>query len=153
MAVSIRDLKTTHKRFVLTPWSAQAAVDAPMIVRAEGVAMYDADGKRYVDASSGLIAVNLGHSHPHVVAAIKEQAERVCFVPPGLFNDRRAELAEALAALAPWHEGARVYFTTGGTEANEDAVKLARTVSGRTKILSAYRLVSRFVDGVEHADR
>lgn len=101
--------------------------------------MYDADGKRYLDASSGLIAVNLGHGHPHVVAAIKDQLDRVCYVPPSLFNDRRAELAERLAALAPWPEGARVYFTSGGTTANEDAVKLARTVSGRAKVLSAYR--------------
>jgi taurine--2-oxoglutarate transaminase len=139
MAISMRDAKTTHKQFVLTPWSAQAAIDPPVIVRAAGVAMFDADGKRYIDASSGLIAVNLGHGHPHVVAAMKYQIDRVCYVPPSLFNDRRAELAEQLANLAPWRDGARVYFTTGGTTANEDAVKLARTVSGRTKILSAYR--------------
>ncbi len=135
----MRDLKTTHKQHVLTPWSAQAAIDPPLIVRASGVAMFDADGKRYIDASSGLIAVNLGHGHPHVVAAMKDQLDRVCYVPPGLFNDRRAELAEALADLAPWDEGARVYFTTCGTTANEDAVKLARTVSGRAKVMTAYR--------------
>ncbi len=135
----MRDAKTMHKQYVLTPWSAQAAIDPPVIVRAAGVAMYDADGKRYIDASSGLIAVNLGHSHPHVVGAIKDQLDRVCYVPPSLFNDRRAELGEALAGLAPWPEGARAYFTTCGTTANEDAVKLARTVSGRAKILTAYR--------------
>jgi taurine--2-oxoglutarate transaminase len=86
-----------------------------------------------------LIAVNLGHGHPHVVAAMKAQIDRVCYVPPSLFNDRRAELAEALVRLAPWPEGGRAYFTTGGTTANEDAVKLARTVTGRPKVLSAYR--------------
>jgi taurine--2-oxoglutarate transaminase len=139
MAISVRDAKTTHKRYVLTPWSAQAAIDAPVIVRAAGVELFDADGKRYIDASSGLIAVNLGHGHPHVVAALKEQLDLVCYVSPSLFNDRRAELAEQLAKLAPWHEGARVYYTTGGTEANEDAVKIARTVSGRHKVLSTYR--------------
>jgi taurine--2-oxoglutarate transaminase len=139
MAISVRDSKTAHKRYVLTPWSAQAAIDAPVIVRASGVSLYDEDGKRYIDASSGLIAVNLGHGHPHVVAALKEQLDQVCYVSPSLFNDRRAELAEKLAKLAPWHEGARVYYTTGGTEANEDAVKIARTVSGRHKILSGYR--------------
>lgn len=139
MAISMRDAKTMHKQYVLTPWSAQAAIDPPVIVRAAGVAMYDADGKRYIDASSGLIAVNLGHGHPHVVAAIKDQLDRVCYVPPSLFNDRRAELAEALAHLAPWAEGARVYFTTCGTTANEDAVKVARTISGRPKVLTAYR--------------
>jgi taurine--2-oxoglutarate transaminase len=139
MAISVRDIKATHKRYVLTPWSAQAAIDAPVIVRASGVSLYDADGKRYIDASSGLIAVNLGHGHPHVVAALKEQLDTVCYVSPSLFNDRRAELAEQLAKLAPWHEGARVYYTVGGTDAVEDAVKLARTVTGRHKILSAYR--------------
>jgi len=139
MAISLPDAKTAHKRFVLTPWSAQAAIDPPVIVRADGVAMYDADGKRYIDASSGLIAVNLGHGHPHVVAAMKEQIDRVCYVPPSLFNDRRAELAEALANLAAWPEGGRAYFTTCGTTANEDAVKLARTITGRPKVLSAYR--------------
>jgi taurine--2-oxoglutarate transaminase len=139
MAISLRDSKTTHQQYVLTPWSAQAAIDPPVIMRAEGVAMYDADGKRYIDASSGLIAVNLGHGHPHVVAAMKEQLDRVCYVPPSLFNDRRAELAEALAGLAPWSEGARVYFTTCGTTANEDAVKMARTISGRPKVMTAYR--------------
>ncbi len=139
MAMSMLDSKTTHKQFVLTPWSVQGAIDPPLIVRAAGVAMYDADGKRYIDASSGLIAVNLGHGHPHVVAAMKDQIDRVCYVPPSLFNDRRAELAEALGRLAPWPEGTRAYFTTCGTTANEDAVKLARTVSGRAKVLSAYR--------------
>jgi taurine--2-oxoglutarate transaminase len=139
MAISVRDAKTTHKRYVLTPWSAQGALEAPVIVRASGVSLYDADGNRYIDASSGLIAVNLGHGHPHVVAAMKDQLDQVCYVSPSLFNDRRAELAEQLAKLAPWHEGARVYFTTGGTDAVEDAVKIARTVSGRHKILSGYR--------------
>ncbi|MGD0474055.1 MAG: aminotransferase class III-fold pyridoxal phosphate-dependent enzyme [Candidatus Velthaea sp.] len=139
MAISVRNSKTTHKRYVLTPWSAQAAYDAPVIVRGSGVSLYDEDGKRYIDASSGLIAVNLGHGHPHVVAAIKDQLDQVCYVSPALFNDRRAELAEQLAKLAPWHEGARVYYTTGGTDAVEDAVKIARTVSGRHKVLSGYR--------------
>ncbi len=139
MAISMRDPKTTHKQFVLTPWSAQALIDAPVIVRADGVAMYDADGKRYIDASSGLIAVNLGHGHPHVVAAMKDQLDRVCYVPPSLFNDKRAELAEMLSELAAWPGGARAYFTPCGTTANEDAVKFARTVTGRPKVMSAYR--------------
>lgn len=139
MALSLDDTKTLHKRRVLTPWMAQATIDMPVIVRAQGVAMYDAEGKRYIDASSGLIAVNLGHGHPRVVAAIKEQVERVCYVPPSLFNDRRAELADRLIGLAPWDEGGRVFFTVGGTTANEDAVKIARTVTGRSKVMTQYR--------------
>ncbi|GAC1546207.1 MAG: aspartate aminotransferase family protein [Candidatus Velthaea sp.] len=139
MAISIATTADLHRRYVLSPWSAQAALDPPVIVRAAGVAMYDADGKRYIDASSGLIAVNLGHGNAHVLAALRDQAERVCYVPPALFNDRRAELAQALIGLAPWPEGGRVFFTTGGTEANEDAVKIARAFTGRPKVLSAYR--------------
>ncbi|MFN2459205.1 MAG: aminotransferase class III-fold pyridoxal phosphate-dependent enzyme [Candidatus Velthaea sp.] len=139
MDISLADAKKLHKRYVLTPWSAQAALDPPVIVRGEGVAMFDADGNRYIDASSGLIAVNLGHGHPRVVAAIREQAETIAYVPPGLFNDRRAELAEKLVALMPWENGGRVFFTVGGTDANEDAVKVARTVTGRGKILTGYR--------------
>jgi taurine--2-oxoglutarate transaminase len=139
MLVEATDLKNKHKRFVLTPWSAQAALDPPVIVRAEGVRLYDADGKAYLDLSSGLIAVNLGHGHPRMLAAIREQSERVCYVAPAWFNDRRAELAEALVGLAPWDEGGRVAFTTGGAEANEDALKIARSVTGRSKVLTAYR--------------
>ena len=139
MAISLTDTAARHRRFVLSPWSAQAALEPPTIVRAQGVAMFDEAGKRYIDASSGLIAVNLGHGHPHVLAAMREQAERVCYVPPALFNDRRADLAEALVGLAPWENTGRVFFTTGGAEANEDAVKIARAVTGRPKVLSAYR--------------
>jgi taurine--2-oxoglutarate transaminase len=130
------ELAAKHKRFVLTPWVAQGAHTAPTIVRGEGVRIYDADGNAYLDLSSGLVATNLGHSHPRVVAAIREQAERICFVPPGLFSE---QLAEELVALAPWPEGGRAYFTAAGADANEDAMKLARSVTGRPKILTAYR--------------
>jgi taurine--2-oxoglutarate transaminase len=137
---SLDDLKTLHKRRVLTPWSAQAAVDAPVIVRAEGVSMYDDAGKRYIDASSGLVAVNLGHSHPTVGAAIKAQTELVQYSPAGWFNDKRAMLADRLIDLAPWgDEGGRVFFTTGGTESTEDAIRTARAITKRGKVLSAYR--------------
>jgi taurine--2-oxoglutarate transaminase len=133
------ELAAKHKRFVLTPWVAQGGHTAPTIVRGEGVRIYDADGNAYLDLSSGLVATNLGHSHPRVVAAIREQAERICFVPPGLFSDVRAQLAEELVALGPWPEGGRAYFTAAGADANEDAMKLARSVTGRPKILTAYR--------------
>ncbi len=133
------ELARKHKQYVLTPWVAQGVHTAPAIVRGEGARMFDADGNAYVDLSSGLVAANLGHGHQRVVAAIREQAERICFVPPALFSDVRAELAEELVALAPWPEGGRAYFTAGGADANEDALKLARTVTGRPKVLTAYR--------------
>ena len=137
---SSADLKAAHAKHVLTPWSAQGGLQAPVIVRGEGSFLVDADGKRYLDLGSGLIAVNLGHGHPKVVAAIQEQAATLCYAAPSLFNDRRAELAEALSSIAPWGtEGARTFFTTNGADANDDAIRLARTVTGRTKILTAYR--------------
>jgi len=137
---TLADIAGTHRRHVLTPWAAQAAITPPVIVRGEGSWLIGDDGKRYLDGSSGLIAVNLGHGHPRVVAAIAESAASVAYVSAALFNDRRATCAEKLCALGPWgDEGARVFFTTNGTDANEDAIKIARTVTGRSKILSAYR--------------
>jgi taurine---2-oxoglutarate transaminase len=139
LALTIPDHKALHKARVLTPWSAQGSLDAPVIVRGEGIWMEDEQGKRYIDASSGLVAVNLGHSHPRVIAAIKEQVDRICYVPASWFNDARAELADRLIRLAPWKEGGRAFFTPGGTEATEDAIRVARVLTKRTKVLSAYR--------------
>lgn len=139
MAVSAAEYQAKHARYVLTPWSAQAGLRPPVIVRGEGRFLYDADGKRYLDFSAGLVAVNLGHAHPKVVRAIQDQAERLCYTAPSFFHDARAELAETLIKIAPWSEEGRVFFTTGGAEANEDAIKMARLITGRHKILAAYR--------------
>lgn len=128
-----------HSRYVLTPWVSQGGRKPPVIVRGEGSHLYDEHGERYLDLSAGLVAVNLGHAHPAVAAAIAEQAHRLAYVAPTFANDRRAELAEAIVAIAPWSEGGRVFFTTGGGEANEDAIKFARTLRGRHKVLTAYR--------------
>ncbi|MGB8907659.1 MAG: aminotransferase class III-fold pyridoxal phosphate-dependent enzyme [Candidatus Cybelea sp.] len=133
------DVAALHARYVLTPWLAQSGRNPPVIVRGEGSCLYDDHGKRYIDLSAGLVAVNLGHAHPVVAAAIAEQAQRVAYVAPSLANDQRAELARAIVEIAPWPESGRVFFTTGGGEANEDAIKLARTLSGRHKVLTAYR--------------
>ncbi|HEX3462477.1 MAG TPA: aminotransferase class III-fold pyridoxal phosphate-dependent enzyme [Candidatus Elarobacter sp.] len=139
MIASGEALETKHARYVLTPWT-QGGVTAPVIVRGEGIYLYDADGNRYADLTSGLIAVNLGHGHSAVRAAMHAQVDRLCFSPPSWFNDVRAELAETLVGLAPWGaEGGRVFFTTGGAGANEDAVKFARAVTGRSKVLTGYR--------------
>ena len=126
------DIKTLHRKNVLSPWVAQGSLDVPVIVRGEGVFLIDADGKRYMDLSSGLIAVNLGHGNATVLAAMHAQIDRLCFSPPNWFNDQRARLGEALVAISPWgDEGARVFFTTSGAQANEDAVKFARASTGR----------------------
>ncbi len=139
MTSTLRDIGALHRRYVLTPWSAQAMLDMPSIERGDGSYLYDVDGKRYLDLSAGLVAVNLGHNHPIVVRAIAEQAARLCYATPQFFNATRARYAERLSALAPWKEGARAFFTTGGGEANEDAVKMSRTITGRHKVLASYR--------------
>ena len=136
---ALDDLTAMHAKYVLTPWIAQGNRKAPIIIRGEGSYLYDDRGRRYLDFSAGLVAVNLGHGHPSVAAAIAEQARRLTYAPPSFGNDKRAELARAIVELAPWNDGGRVFFTTGGGEANEDAMKFARAITGRHKILSAYR--------------
>lgn len=135
----VESVAALHDRFVLTPWVAQAGRNVPTIVRGEGSWLIDDEGKRYLDFSAGLVAVNLGHAHPRLVQAIADQAARLCYASPALRNDKRAQLAREIIALAPWQQGGRIFFTTGGGEANEDAVKIARTITGRHKVLSAYR--------------
>lgn len=131
-------LWSEQHRSVLMPWTIQGSAPPPVMVEGRGSYLFDSTGKRYLDLTSGYVTVNLGHGHPAVVAAIKEQAERLCWAPPMYVNDVRAEYAAELVGIAPWAE-ARVHFTSGGAEANDDAVKIARLATGRTKVLSAYR--------------
>jgi taurine--2-oxoglutarate transaminase len=133
------DLATLHARFVLTPWTTQGDTGAPVFERGEGVYLYDDRGKRYLDLAAGLVCVNLGHGDKTVAAAIGEQAARLAYSPPSAANDTRARLARELSRLGPWAQGCRTFFTTGGGEANEDAVKMARAITGRHKVLTAYR--------------
>jgi taurine---2-oxoglutarate transaminase len=140
--MSTAEIQARHAKYVLTPWMAQGGLAAPVIVRGEGRHLYDADGKKYFDLASGLIAVNLGHGHPKVVAAIQEQAAMLGYAAPSFFHDKRAELAEELSKISPWApsgEGCRTFFTTTGAESNDDAVRIARAITGRHKVLTAYR--------------
>jgi taurine--2-oxoglutarate transaminase len=108
------------------------------IARAEGSCFWDADGHRYLDFSSQLVNVNLGYQHPVVVEAIREQAGRLLTVAPSFANDTRSEAARLIAEVAP--EGLnRVFFTNGGADANEHAVRMARLHTGRNKVLATYR--------------
>jgi taurine---2-oxoglutarate transaminase len=141
---STADIQQKHAKYVLTPWLAQGGLAAPVITRGEGAFIFDTDGKKYLDLGSGLIAVNLGHGHPKVVKAMQEQAATLGYAAPTFFLEKRALLAEELSRISPWGangsgEGCRAFFTTAGAEANDDVVRLARTITGRQKILSAYR--------------
>jgi taurine--2-oxoglutarate transaminase len=123
---------------VFHPWTIQGPRAVPTFVRGEGSHLVDADGRRYLDFGSQLVFTNLGHQHPRIVAAIKEQADRLCTLAPGYASDVRGEAARLIVELAPEGLG-HVLFTTGGTEAIEHAVRMARLHTGRPKVLSAYR--------------
>ena len=132
---AVRRSDRTH---VFHSWSAQAAIDPLPISRAEGSCFWDYAGKRYLDFSSQLVNVNIGYQHPKLVAAIQEQAARLLTVAPTFANDARSEAARLIAELAPGDLN-MVFFTNGGAEANENAIRLARLHTGRHKILAAYR--------------
>ena len=123
---------------VFHSWSAQALIDPLPIQRAQGSYFWDYNGKRYLDFSSQLVNVNIGYQHPKVVAAIQEQAARLATIQPAFANDARSEAARLIAEVAP--EGLdRVFFTNGGAEATENAIRMARLHTGRNKVLATYR--------------
>ena len=108
------------------------------IAGGQGSTFWDHDGNRFLDFASQLVNLNLGHQHPRLIAAIKDQADQLCMVAPVFANDTRSAAAAAIVSHAP---GAlnKVFFTNGGAEANENAVRMARLHTGRHKVLSAYR--------------
>ncbi|NYJ74784.1 aspartate aminotransferase family protein [Allobranchiibius huperziae] len=125
-------------RHVFHSWSAQAAIDPLPIEHAQGSYFWDYAGKRYLDFSSQLVNMNIGYQHPRLVAAIVEQAQRLCSIQPAFANDVRGEAARLITERAP--EGLNtVFFTNGGADANENAVRMARLHTGRQKVLAAYR--------------
>lgn len=123
---------------VFHPWVVQGPREVPTLVGGSGSYLIDASGRRYLDFSSQLVFTNLGHQHPRIVAAIKDQADRLCTLAPSLASDVRGEAARLIVEVAPQGLG-HVLFTTGGTEAIEHAVRMARLYTGRPKVLAAYR--------------
>jgi taurine---2-oxoglutarate transaminase len=123
---------------VFHSWSAQATLDPMVIAGGAGSWFWDENGRRYLDFSSQLVNLNLGHQHPAIVAAIAEKAHQLCTASPVFAEASRSQAAEMIAGFAP--EGfERVFFTNGGADANEHAVRMARLTTGRPKVLSTYR--------------
>ncbi len=120
---------TRERDDVLHSWCIQADWNAPTIVGGEGAHFVDTEGRRYLDMSSLAECMNLGHQHPYVVRAIQRQAEKLCFVTAAWGAEPRATLARRLLELSGF-EGGRVYFSLGGADANEHAVKFARQARG-----------------------
>ena len=137
-SISAEDARALDRRHVFHSWSAQALIDPVLITRAEGSHIWDDQGTRYLDFSSQLVNVNIGHQHPKLVAAIQEQAGRLLTIAPSFASDVRSEAARMIVEVAP--PGlSKVFFTNGGAEANENAMRLARLHTGRNKVLATYR--------------
>ncbi|MEW2592515.1 aspartate aminotransferase family protein [Micromonospora aurantiaca] len=138
MSSSARRTYELDRAHVFHSWSAQSLLDPMVVERAEGSYFWDGDGNRYLDFSSQLVNTNIGHQHPVVVAAIQEQAARLCTIAPSYANDVRGEAARLITELTPAGLS-KVFFTNGGADAIEHAVRMARLHTGRPKVLSQYR--------------
>src|SRR5258706_10402543 len=123
----------------LYEWTVQSAMKPLVIDHAKGIYLWDADGKRYMDFNSQLMCTNLGHGDARVIAAITAQLEKVAYVAPTTSTTAaRAEAGRLLQEITPKNLS-KAFFTNGGAEANENAIKIARWYTGRHKILARYR--------------
>src|SRR3982074_3361160 len=134
-ADEITDLCVRH---TLYDWSAQSALHPLVGGSPKGVYFHPLDGRRFIDFNSQLMCVNAGHGDRRIIDAIKRQAEQLPYISPFMAHEPRALLGRKLAELLPGDMN-KVLFTLGGADANENAIKIARAVTGRTKILARYR--------------
>ncbi|MDD3168613.1 MAG: aminotransferase class III-fold pyridoxal phosphate-dependent enzyme [Eubacteriales bacterium] len=132
------NVKEMSLKYNLHSWSNQGKINPTVIAKAEGIYFWDEDGKKYYDMSSQSVNSNLGHAHPKLVKAIQEQAAKIPFINPGFAIDVRSEAAKKIVE-ASGLEGAKVFFTNAGAEANENAIKMAKAYTGKWKIFSMYR--------------
>jgi taurine--2-oxoglutarate transaminase len=126
------------KKHTIFEWVAQNTADPIPIARAQGVYFWTPEGKRFLDFNSQLMCINIGHGDPRVVRAIQDQLEKVAYVTPSMVTEPRARLGAKLAEITPGDIDV-FFFTNGGAEANENAIKIARAYTGRPKILTRYR--------------
>lgn len=131
-------IKKYDRKYNLHSWSAQKKIDPLVITKAEGIYFWDSTGKKYFDMSSQLVNLNIGHGNRKVIEAIKEQTDKMPFMGPGYAVDVRAKLAERVIEKAPDNMD-KVFFTLGGADANENAIKIAKMYTGKFKIFSRYR--------------
>ena len=125
-----------NRDYTMYSWSVQATSNPIHIKRGQGVWFWDGDDNRWLDFSSQLINLNIGHQHPKVLEAIKKQVDELCFAGPGFATEPRGALGKKLAEVTGL---AKAFFTLGGAEANENAMKIGRLVTGRDKIITRYR--------------
>src|SRR5512132_3705615 len=126
------------KKHTLFEWSAQSKVDPIPVERAKGIYFWTPEGKRFIDFNSQLMCVNIGHGDERVIRAISEQAATLAYANPFMATEARARLGAKLAEITPGDIDT-FFFTNGGAEAVENAIRVARVVTGRHKILVRYR--------------
>jgi taurine--2-oxoglutarate transaminase len=137
-ALSAGEITELCLRHTLYDWSAQAGLKPLPVTDAKGVHFHTADGRRFIDFNSQLMCVNAGYGDRRIIDAIKRQADRLPYIGPFMAHEPRARLGRKLAELLPGDID-KVFFTLGGADANENAIKMARAVTGRAKILARYR--------------
>jgi taurine--2-oxoglutarate transaminase len=126
------------RKHTIFEWSAQAKMDPIPVARAKGIYFWTPEGKRFIDFNSQLMCVNSGHGDPRIVRAIQEQVEELAYANPFMAHEPRARLGAKLAELAPGDIDV-FFFTNGGAESNENAIKIARSYTGRHKVMARYR--------------
>ncbi len=137
-ALTADEITSLCLRHTLYDWSAQAGLKPMAIASAKGVHFNTVDGRRFIDFNSQLMCVNAGHGDRRIIEAIKRQADELPYISPFMAHESRARLGRKLAELLPGDID-KVFFTLGGTDANENAIKMARAVTGRPKIIARYR--------------
>jgi taurine--2-oxoglutarate transaminase len=137
-AMTGEEIVALARKHTLFEWSAQSKVDPIPVARAKGIYFWTPEGRRFIDFNSQLMCVNIGHGDERVVRAIQDQAAVLSYASPFMATQPRARLGQKLAEICPGDIDV-FFFTNGGSEANENAVKLARWVTGRQKILARYR--------------
>ncbi|HEV3304963.1 MAG TPA: aminotransferase class III-fold pyridoxal phosphate-dependent enzyme [Candidatus Sulfotelmatobacter sp.] len=137
-AMSGKEIVDLSRKHTLYEWSAQSKVDPIPVASAKGIYFYTPEGKRFIDFNSQLMSVNIGHGDPRVIQAISEQAATLAYANPFMATEVRARLGAKLAEITPGDIDT-FFFTNGGADANENAIKLARFFTGRHKIIARYR--------------
>jgi taurine--2-oxoglutarate transaminase len=133
-----REMIDACMKHTLFSWSATGKVDPIAVSRAQGIYLHGPEGQKWIDWNSQLMSVNIGHGHPKVIKAIQDQAAQLAYAYPGMATEIRARLSLRLAELVPGDLNT-FFYTLGGAEANENAIKAARLFTGRHKILARYR--------------
>jgi len=136
--LSTEEIVALNREYTFFPWSAQGKVNPIVIDHAEGIYFWDPEGKRYIDFNSQLMSVNIGHGDRRVADAIAEQAHSLAFAAPQFATEVRGRLGQLLAELTPGDLN-KFFFTLGGAEANENALRMARIVTGRQKVIARHR--------------